>query len=61
MNSDSSMDEFLEDFGTPPLSDKELDGVLDRASQSSDGPEDQVVKIARFLLRTEGAIGKGSA
>src|SRR5688572_13075910 len=86
MNDDSTLDEFCEDFGAPPLSSAELDAqmerarltsdvqlrrlvkeaqlhrwllpqLLERAEQISVGSEDQLIKLARFFVRGEGAIG----
>ena len=86
MNDDADIDEFYEDFGTPPLSASELDTILERARLASDSQlrqlvkevqlqrwllprlleraeqvpnesEDQLMKLARFFVRGDGAIG----
>jgi hypothetical protein len=89
MSNDRELEEFYEDFGTPPLSASELDAILERArlasdrelrllvkevqvlrvvmpllleriekcEGASDEPEDNVLKLARFLIKGEGAIG----
>ena len=83
---DEDMDEFLEDFGSSPLSDAELTALLESARATEDGglrrlvkdlrtlrwmgrillarieaepvaPHDDIVKVARFLLRGEAAGG----
>ena len=86
MNDDADIDEFYEDFGTPPLSASELDTILERARLASDSQlrqlvkevqlqrwllprlleraervsnesEDQLLKLARFFVRGDDAIG----
>jgi len=86
MKDNLQLDEFYEDFGAPPLSESELDTILERARLASDsqlrrlvkevqlqrwllprlleraeqvpdGAEDQLIKLARFFIRGEGAIG----
>jgi hypothetical protein len=83
-------DEFWEDFGRDPLTDRELDSLLRRARESGDvelrraikalkglrwlsgvlldrveqaepNAADPIIKTARFVVRGEGAIGKGGA
>src|SRR5687767_8762666 len=53
MNDDSTLDEFCEDFGAPPLSSAELDALMERARLTSDVQLDRLVKEAqlhRWLL-----------
>ena len=86
MKDDSTFEEFCEDFGAPPLSDTELDALMERARSTSDlqlrrlvketqlhrwllpqlleraeqipvDAEDQFIRLARFFVRGEGAIG----
>ena len=86
MNDDSTFEEFCEDFGAPPLSNDELDALMERARSTLDlqlrqlvketqfhrwllprlleraeqvpvDKEDQFIKVARFFVRGEGAIG----
>jgi len=53
MNDNTELDEFYEDFGTPPLSASELDTILERARLASDSQLRQLVKevqLQRWLL-----------
>ena len=53
MTDNTELDEFYEDFGTPPLSASELDRMLERARLASDSQLRQLVKevqLQRWLL-----------